>query len=179
MRFSTTVARPLQLVLRTLQWCSAVIVLGLTSRFVNQGPRGQHIIYQEVIAALSVVCFIPAFFSPFRPSSLSKIVILIDVVFSYLWLTAFIFAAQDYNWHSCYFNSPPGVSCPRKKANEAFSFLAFILTFFGIFLEFAAHWAYQSGRPTQPVVEKQYGAGAGTRPPLDAPAEVTAPTGTV
>jgi hypothetical protein len=49
MRFSTTVARPLQLVLRTMQWCSAVIVLGLTSWFISRGPRGQHIIYQEVI----------------------------------------------------------------------------------------------------------------------------------
>lgn len=54
-----------------------------------------------------------------------------------------------------------------------------ILTFFGIFLEFAAHWAYKRGRPTQHVVEKPDGAGAATRPPLDAPAEVAAPAGTV
>ncbi|KAJ5910640.1 hypothetical protein N7504_005283 [Penicillium tannophilum] len=179
MRFSTSVARPLQLALRAMQWCSAVIVLGLTSWFISQGPRGQHIIYQEVIAAFSVVCFIPAFISPFRPSILSKTVILVDVVFSYLWLTAFIFAAEDYNWHSCYFNSPPGISCGYKRANEAFIFLAFIMTFFGIFLEFAAHRAYQRGRPAQPVVEKPDTVGAATRPPLDAPAEVATPTGTV
>lgn len=40
------------------------------------------------------------------------------------WLTAFIFAAQDYNWHSCYANAPPGLSCSRKKANESFVFLS-------------------------------------------------------
>ena len=96
-------------------------------------------------AVLSVVFFLPAFISPFRPTALSRFVLMIDVVFSYLlvplisisynltmsirltfssWLTAFIFAAQDYNWHSCYFNAPPGVTCGRKKANESFIFLA-------------------------------------------------------
>ncbi|OOQ83536.1 hypothetical protein PEBR_35407 [Penicillium brasilianum] len=130
MIFSTTIARPLQLVTRFLQWSSAVIVMGLTSYFIKQGPKGQHLIYQEVIAVLSVVFFIPAFISPFLPSALSKFVLLIDVIFSYLWLTAFIFAAQDYNEHSCYFNAPPGISCSRKKANEAFIFLALYVCFF-------------------------------------------------
>ncbi|KAJ5949807.1 hypothetical protein N7454_001391 [Penicillium verhagenii] len=207
MRFSTTLARPLQLILRSLQWISAVVVLGLTSRFINQGPHGQHITYQEVISALSVVFFIPAFISPFRPAFLSKVVIPIDLVFSYLWLTAFVFAAQDYNWHSCYFHSPPGVTCQRKRANEAFIFLALyalssfffslalplvystndiifsMFTFLGIPLEGAALHAYRRNRVVQPVVEKHDGAGAstgtGTRAPLDAPAEVAAPVATV
>ena len=47
--FSTTLARPLQLATRAMQWSSAVIVMGLTSFFINRGPRGQHTIYQEVI----------------------------------------------------------------------------------------------------------------------------------
>lgn len=47
--FSTTLARPLQLATRVMQWSSAVIVMGLTSFFINRGPRGQHTIYQEVI----------------------------------------------------------------------------------------------------------------------------------
>jgi hypothetical protein len=174
MAFSTIISRPLQLATRALQWCSAVIVMGLTSYFISKGPHGQHIIYQEVIvryrfpgfpthiqswkeyeanleiqAVLSVVFFLPAFISPFFPSALSRFVLVIDVIFSYLyaspppnpiqsspnhndnqkltqnsWLTAFIFAAQDYNWHLCYFHSPPGISCGRKHANEAFIFLA-------------------------------------------------------
>jgi hypothetical protein len=60
MIFSTTIARPLQLVTRTLQWSSAVIVMGLTSYFIKLGPTGQHIIYQEVI--VRALC----------PSSISK-----------------------------------------------------------------------------------------------------------
>lgn len=47
--FSTTLARPLQLATRAMQWSSAVIVMGLTSFFISRGPRGQHTIYQEVI----------------------------------------------------------------------------------------------------------------------------------
>jgi hypothetical protein len=52
MAFSTIISRPLQLVTRALQWCSAVIVMGLTSYFISKGPHGQHIIYQEVIVRL-------------------------------------------------------------------------------------------------------------------------------
>lgn len=48
---------------------------------------------------------------------------LTDVVIMCRWLTAFIFSAQDYNWHSCYANAPPGMACSRKKANESFIFL--------------------------------------------------------
>ncbi|KAF3401937.1 hypothetical protein F1880_009894 [Penicillium rolfsii] len=177
MMFSTAIARPLQLIIRTLQWSSAVIVMGLTSYFIKEGPKGQHIIYQEVIAVLSVVFFLPAFISPFMPTALSKFVLLIDVVFSYLWLTAFIFAAQDYNEHSCYFNAPPGVSCSRKKANESFIFLAFIFTFFGMFIEVASLWAYRKENATvAPIHEKTQPGG---RAPLDAPVEPTAPAGTV
>ncbi|KAJ5198650.1 uncharacterized protein N7498_007767 [Penicillium cinerascens] len=178
MAFSTAISRPLQLATRALQWCSAVIVLGLTAYFINTGPRGEHIIYQEVIAVLSVVFFLPAFISPFLPTTLSKFVLIIDVIFSYLWLTSFIFAAQDYNWHLCYFHAPPGVSCSIKYANEAFIFLAFIFTFFGVFLEIAALWAYRKGNTAGPIHEK-HGAGAGGRAPLDAPAEPVAPAGTV
>lgn len=49
---------------------------------------------------------------------------LTDIVMVCSWLTAFIFSAQDYNWHSCYANAPPGMACSRKKANESFIFLA-------------------------------------------------------
>ncbi|KAJ5979715.1 hypothetical protein N7481_007013 [Penicillium waksmanii] len=185
MIFSTAIARPVQLATRTLQWSSAVIVMGLTSFFISRGPHGQHLLYQEVIVStaknppivhcqlsnyfqsvLSVVFFIPAFISPFLPTALSKFVLLIDVIFSYLWLTAFIFAAQDYNQNSCYLSSPPGVTCGRKKANESFIFLAFIFTFFGMFLEVAALWAYRKGNTPAPAVQEK---DDGTRVPLDGP----------
>lgn len=45
----TAVSRPVQLIDRILQWCSAVIVLGITSWFISEGGDGVHIIFQEVI----------------------------------------------------------------------------------------------------------------------------------
>lgn len=40
---------------------------------------------QQFQAVTSVVFFLPAFISPFLPTALSKFVLLIDVVFSYLY----------------------------------------------------------------------------------------------
>lgn len=51
---SKSLLRPFQLITRVLQWCSAVIVMGITSYFIHRGPRGQHIIYQEVIVRPSI-----------------------------------------------------------------------------------------------------------------------------
>lgn len=53
-----------------------------------------------------------------------------------------------------------------------------IFTFFGVFLEVAALWAYRKGNTTAPIHEKHC-AEAGPRAPLDAPAEPVAPAGTV
>lgn len=44
------------------------------------------------------------------------------------WLTAFIFAAQDYNRADCRLNAPYGRGCSLKFALEAFIFLAFFFT---------------------------------------------------
>ncbi|KKK18107.1 hypothetical protein P175DRAFT_0282277 [Aspergillus ochraceoroseus IBT 24754] len=167
---SNTLVRFLLLVTRALQWSSAVIVMGLTSYFIHRGPRGQHITYQEIIAVISVVFFLPAFVSPFMPNALSRFVLIIDVVFSYLWLTSFIFAAQDYNWHNCYWDAPASMGCSKKKANEAFIFLAFIFTFFGMFLEVFSLWSHNQSNNTSPAMEKnEHGAAPA---PLDGPSTV-------
>ncbi|KAJ9480878.1 hypothetical protein VN97_g12645 [Penicillium thymicola] len=177
MALSTSITRPLQLIIRVLQWSSALIAMGLTSYFIHRGPRGLHTIYQEVISTVSIVFFLPAFASPFLPSSLGKLVLAIDVVFSYLWLTAFIFAAQDYNRGNCHTAIPAGIGCKRKYANEAFIFLTFIFTFFGMLLEVVALWVYRNENSAshRSATEDKANHG-GARPPMDAPA---APAGTV
>jgi hypothetical protein len=46
-------------------------------------------------------------------------------IFSYLWLTAFIFAAQDYEYGDCALRSPFLVNkCSLKRTLEAFAFIA-------------------------------------------------------
>jgi hypothetical protein len=62
------------------------------------------------------------------------------------WLTAFIFAAQDYNWHNCSGSSPAGVSCSTKKANEAVIFVTFFFTLFLSFLEGSPFHIYHPTR---------------------------------
>jgi len=128
------------LVNRIFQWSSAVIVMGITSYFIHRGLRDEHSKYIEVIATISIVFFLPAFVSMWRPGLFSLLVLAIDIVFSYLWLTAFIFAAQDYNWHHNCRNIPRGATCSKKHAQEAFIFLAFFFTLTGIGLEFWSYW---------------------------------------
>ncbi|PKY05739.1 hypothetical protein P168DRAFT_326065 [Aspergillus campestris IBT 28561] len=164
--FPSSLTKPFQLLCRAMQWSSAAIVLGLTSYYIHKGPRGLLLKYTEVIATMSIVFFLPAFVSPFMPNRLSKYVLLIDVVFSYLWLTAFIFAAQDYNRDDCFLNAPPHHSCAKKKANESFIFLTFIFTFFAMFLEVLNLWADR--RENRSPSREKYSGGAHGGPP-DAP----------
>ncbi|KAB8206602.1 Membrane-associating domain protein [Aspergillus parasiticus SU-1] len=141
---------------RVIQWTSSVIVLGITSYFINTGPRGLTIVYLEVVAVVSVVVFLPAFVSPFLSTPVKDFVLFVDVIFSYLWLAGFIFAAVDYNQNNCHANAPPGVVCSVKWANEAFIFLTFIFTFFALFLETLALWlSRRSQNSPIPHHEKQ------------------------
>jgi len=162
---------------RILQWSSAVIVMGITSYFIHKGLRGEHSKYTEVISTMSVVFFLPAFASIFVGGPLSLLVVGIDTIFSYLWLTAFIFAAQDYNWHSDCRDFPAGATCSKKHAQEAFVFLAFFFTFTGIFLELWSYWTGNRENLTPLHHEKRRNdaeTGGAGGPPLDAPAQPTA-----
>jgi hypothetical protein len=49
----------------------------------------------------------------------------LHLIFSYLWLTAFIFAAQDYEYNQCRFHSPVWLGgCSLKRTLQAFAFIA-------------------------------------------------------
>ena len=39
------------LLMRLLQWASAVIIVGIVSYLINEGPKGAHLIYEEVIVS--------------------------------------------------------------------------------------------------------------------------------
>lgn len=44
---------PVTILTRFMQWSSAVIVMGITSYFMHNWPKGQHTIYQEVIVCIA------------------------------------------------------------------------------------------------------------------------------
>ncbi|QKX60245.1 uncharacterized protein TRUGW13939_07388 [Talaromyces rugulosus] len=157
--------RPVLLVMRTIQWISAVIAMAFFSYFVSKNSHRNHLIYNEVISVLSVVFFLPAFISPFMPNLLSKYVVPIDLIFSYLWLTSFIFTAQDFDYGFCSFAETPGVSCSKKRTAQAFTFLAFIFTFFALCTEVYDRWV---DNPEPRTTREKHDS---SRPPMDAPVQ--------
>jgi hypothetical protein len=49
----TAISMPITILTRFMQWSSAVIVMGITSYFMHNWPKGQHTIYQEVIVCIA------------------------------------------------------------------------------------------------------------------------------
>ncbi|KAF2202510.1 hypothetical protein GQ43DRAFT_368984 [Delitschia confertaspora ATCC 74209] len=118
------ILRPAILANHFLHWASSLIVMSIAAYFIAHWRRDQHLIYWVTIAAIDSFLYIPALVLPAMKSYKGYLAPL-AWIFSYLWLTAFIFAAQDYNQHNCALHSPGGVNkCSLKKTLEAFAFLA-------------------------------------------------------
>ncbi len=102
---------PFFLVTNALIWISAVIVMGIESFWISQNNnQGSHIIYEEVIAVLTVAFFVFAFFLGAFPGW----ILMFNVIFSYLWLVSVVFTASEFS-HS---NDSLALTV------EAFSFIA-------------------------------------------------------
>ncbi|KAI1660605.1 hypothetical protein F4813DRAFT_298804 [Daldinia decipiens] len=117
---------PFFLISNALIWISAVIVMGILSYFIslnNYVPR--RIIYEEVISVLTVVFFLVSFIIGSYPGS----ILIFNVIFSYLWLVAVVFTAED--WSSDYAGE-------LAHTVEAFSFIAFFFLFFNVVFD----WHY-------------------------------------
>jgi len=111
-----------------LTWISSAIVVGITGYFLNKYPHDQHLIFEIVISALVLGLWLPSFALPVLRNYKFYYAPL-NFIFSYLWLTAFVFAAQDYNESQCELNAPFGGSCNLKLTSEAFIFIAFFFSF--------------------------------------------------
>lgn len=86
---------PFNLVNNALIWISAVIVMGILSYYIHhQRPFvSSHVIYEEVIAVLTVAFFVFSFFLGGR----RHYHMLFNLIFSYLWLVSVVFTAQDWS----------------------------------------------------------------------------------
>jgi len=146
---------------RVMQWVSAVIVMGITSNFIHKYSTGEHIIYDEVIATTTVAFFLPPLFTALH-KRFHWHWIPLDLIYSYFWLTAVIFEAEDYNYLSCSATDPDGeTSCSQKYALEGFAFLAFFFTLFSMIIQTLV-WVdergvtparYEKSDPTRPYGE--------------------------
>jgi len=102
---------PAHSVINILIWISAVIVMGILSYFISQNNnQGSHVIYEEVIAVLTVAFFLLSFLL----GSYAGFFLLFNIIFSYLWLVSVVFAASDWS------NSGSNLALTV----EAFSFIA-------------------------------------------------------
>ncbi|KAI2629274.1 hypothetical protein GGS26DRAFT_560086 [Hypomontagnella submonticulosa] len=111
---------PFFLVSNALIWISAVIVMGISSYFISESSAvGSHIIYEEVISVLTVAFFLVSFVLGTYPGY----ILLFNVIFSYLWLVAVVFTAED--WSSDYASA-------LSHTVEAFSFIAFFFLLFNV-----------------------------------------------
>jgi len=109
--------------------------MSIASYFIARYPRNEHIIYEEVIATTAVAFFLIPLFLSFVKRVTWHLTPL-DLIYSYLWLTALVFTAQDYNYNNCA-AGPPSLDprCSRKFALEAFTFLAFFFTVLSLILQ--------------------------------------------
>ncbi|KAF2128147.1 hypothetical protein P153DRAFT_48960 [Dothidotthia symphoricarpi CBS 119687] len=133
---SNSLHRPALTATHVLHWISSLIVMSIAAYFIRNYRNNTHLVYWVSIAAIDAILFLPALLLPAMKSYKGYLAPL-HWIFSYLWLTAFIFAAQDYNYNNCEYNSPgPFVNkCSLKKTLEAFAFLAFLTNLIGTLLE--------------------------------------------
>ncbi|KIW67519.1 hypothetical protein, variant [Phialophora macrospora] len=118
--------RPAILANHWLHWISSIVVLGISAYFIANYNHNTHLIYWVTIAAIDAFIYLPALFLPML-GSYKGYLAPAAWVFSYLWLTAFIFSSQDYNFNNGFGCpvSPSGVNkCGLKRTLEAFAFLA-------------------------------------------------------
>ncbi|KAL2193269.1 hypothetical protein P885DRAFT_45569 [Corynascus similis CBS 632.67] len=113
-----------------LIWASAVIVMGILAYYVSLGWRGTHLVYDLVIAVLTTAFFPLAFFLVVSPG----FILLLNLLFSYLWLVVVSFTASDWS------RSNDDILLTA----EAFSFIAFFLLFFNVLYD----WHYGFYRPS-------------------------------
>ncbi|GIJ86583.1 hypothetical protein Asppvi_005473 [Aspergillus pseudoviridinutans] len=167
--------RPFLFVARLFAWVSAVIVMGVTAWAVTK-VDGYRVVYPLVIAALTTAFYIPAMIvSTMRRNR--GYMLPLDIVFSYLWLAAFIFLAQHVGQQNCrWFASSLSSSCTRKRTAEAFSFLAFFWTLCAMCFEiFNFYFSGKEGPVGMRTHAEKTPHPEGGRAPADAPADVAQP----
>ncbi|KAL7943843.1 hypothetical protein V8C42DRAFT_359016 [Trichoderma barbatum] len=139
-------------------WVSAIIVTGLVSNFLERFSfRGVDIVYIEVIAVITMVVYLVGMIAPCLPKYGGHLAPL-HLIFSYLWITAFIFAAQSWSHNRCRNSFPRSGLCGRKHAIEAFTFIAFFFTLCNLIIEallFRAHRRTVADTPTHHVTKER------------------------
>ncbi|KAK0742587.1 hypothetical protein B0T18DRAFT_430033 [Schizothecium vesticola] len=134
---------------------SSAILTGILSHFFHKHHgRGTHLIYNEVIAVLTLFFYLFAVVLPIIKSYRGHLLPL-NLILSYLWLTSLIFTSQDWAGGRCRYNTfNMGLSthCGLKHTAMAFFIIGFSTLFLNTIIE-AYMWAF-SRQHTTVVNEK-------------------------
>ncbi|KAM3504400.1 hypothetical protein MY11210_008369 [Beauveria gryllotalpidicola] len=135
-----------------LVWASSAIVTGILSYFLNKFPRAhnKHIIYEEVIATVTLGLWTFGMILPLI-NRYGGHLWPVNLVFSYLWLTSFIFSAQDWARGNCPRYIYGFGRCRLKRAVIAFNFIAFFFLLCNALVEgwfYYKHRTERVGTPT-------------------------------
>ncbi|CAG8938571.1 unnamed protein product [Penicillium salamii] len=140
-----------------LQCISSIVVLGITAWAVRE-TKTLTVIFSLVIAVLTpvvngITLSTSCIANRYRWHVLP--LILTDAAISYLWLTSFIFLAENFNQVSCSVHLwNRQTVCSRKYAAEAFSFIAFFTSFGALLFEVLYLYSH---RDDLPMKEKKNG----------------------
>ncbi|KAM0450820.1 hypothetical protein ACHAO4_006210 [Trichoderma viride] len=139
---------------------SSIIVTGLASWFLAKYDyRGVDIVYQEVIAVLTLGFWLIGSVLPLIGRYRGYLAPL-NLVFSYLWLTSFIFSSQDWSSGKCGFGKPGQGHCSRKHAIDAFNFLAFFFLLANTIVEGILLRAEYANKAAAAPINKELSSGA-------------------
>ncbi|KAL2133211.1 hypothetical protein VTI74DRAFT_2720 [Chaetomium olivicolor] len=142
--FSGRIARTLLGLNNFIILASSTILTGILSYFLHHwGYRGTHLVYNEVIAVVTLFFYLFAMVLPVL-KSYRGYALPLNLALTYLWLTSLIFSSQDYSGGRCRYFSPPLVDrCGLKHTVQAFHIIGFSFLFFNTILEalmWASHW---------------------------------------
>ncbi|TFA98667.1 hypothetical protein CCMA1212_009524 [Trichoderma ghanense] len=156
-RLENTALRAASFFCYLMTFISSIIVVGIVGNFLERfSNRGVDIVYIEVIAVISMVVYLIGMIAPWLPKYGGHLAPL-HLIFSYLWLTSFIFAAQRWSHHRCRFSIPAPGQCGKKHAVEAFVWLAFFFILCNLIIEaflYRAHHRTYVNEPTHHTKER-------------------------
>ncbi|KAK3901820.1 hypothetical protein C8A05DRAFT_44614 [Staphylotrichum tortipilum] len=127
---------------------SSIVLTGILSYLVHWHYRGTHVIYQEVIAVVTLFIFLVAVFLPVV-KAYHGYMLPLTLVLSYLWLTSLIFSALDYSGSRC-----QPYHCRLKHTVEAFQIIGFVFLFFNTILEALVWGSHGNDGPRRGDLEK-------------------------
>uniref|UniRef100_A0A8H7MYZ1 MARVEL domain-containing protein n=1 Tax=Bionectria ochroleuca TaxID=29856 RepID=A0A8H7MYZ1_BIOOC len=149
--------RPLISLNHFMVFASAAIVTGITAYFVHLEPKphSTHIIYQLVIAVITLILYAISSILPFIKRYRGHFMP-VNLILSYLWLTSFIFASQDWAGGRCVRNSTVAGRCSLKKTIIAFDFLALFFLMCNVVAEGFLLRQERTGAVVDPAVEPKH-----------------------